>query len=80
MELDKREAAQASMMTVSGESGLLQWHFTQGKAQYGSLCTVFLHRQSGCVVEVRGGPPHTPPRRCVSRRGRRRTTPLTARP
>jgi hypothetical protein len=52
MELDKREAAQASMMTVSGESGLLQWHFTQGKAQYGSLCTVFLHRQSGCVVEV----------------------------
>jgi len=38
--------------TASGESGLLQWNYLEGKAQYGSLCTVFMHKDSGLIIEV----------------------------
>uniref|UniRef100_A0A6T8KR54 non-specific serine/threonine protein kinase n=1 Tax=Hemiselmis andersenii TaxID=464988 RepID=A0A6T8KR54_HEMAN len=46
------DASDKAPSAASGESGLLLWQYLEGKAQYGSACTVFLHTQSGCVVEV----------------------------
>lgn len=51
MALDAEQAAKVPVLP-SGESGLLLWKLTEGKAQYGSACTVFKHPLSMLAIEV----------------------------
>lgn len=46
------ELAKQGPAVASGESQLLMWNLAEGKAQYGSACTVFKHKKSGLAIEV----------------------------